>query len=340
MLNDSAMQNFWRSVLGKTSYVKQLLAGRDQLQRERASCLAEKNRAGQEKEKALAERDKARAEREQYKTWMPPGHPLSPIPSAADVAACAKMLLNLPTEIQGVNLNEENQLKLFYDLKKYYDEQPFTGERNDGRRYYFENAAFSYADGIFLYCMMRRIRPQRIVEVGSGYSSCVMLDTNELFFDDKIKCTFIEPNADLLRSLLKDKDIGKIEIIEKRVQDVDERVLLDLSAGDILFIDSSHVSKTGSDVNYLFFNILPRLKSGVHVQVHDIFYPFEYPTVWGEEGRAWNETFLMRAFLQYNDAFEIELFTSFLADFHKDKLRSEMPLCMKNTGGSMWLKKL
>ncbi len=84
------------------------------------------------------------------------------------------------------------------------------------------------------------------------------------------------------------------------------------NAGDVLFIDSSHVSKMGSDVNHILFNVLPLLKSGVFIHFHDMFYPFIYPKSWTEQGRFWNETFLLRAFLQNNKDFTIQFWGNFL----------------------------
>jgi hypothetical protein len=112
-----------------------------------------------------------------------------------------------------------------------------------------------------------------------------------------------------------------------------------LEANDILFIDSSHVSKAGSDVNHLFFTVLPRLKPGVLVHVHDVFYPFEYPLGWLRQGRAWNELYLLRAFLQYNTAFEMLFFNSFLWKHHKEQLAAKLPRMATNPGGSIWLRK-
>ena len=131
--------------------------------------------------------------------------------------------------------------------------------------------------------------------MGSGYSSCVILDTNELFFNNNISCIFIEPYPQLQESLLKENDKDKIEIIPKRLQDVEVSKFSSLSSGDILFVDSTHVSKVDSDVNYIFFEILPSLTNGVYIHFHDIFYPFEYPKEWIYEGRAWNENYILRA---------------------------------------------
>ena len=125
--------------------------------------------------------------------------------------------------------------------------------------------------------MLRYLRPKKIIEIGSGFSSCLMLDINEIFMGNRAKCTFIEPYPELLLTLLKDTDEPQIEIIPSRLQEVDPDIFSTLSASDILFIDSTDVSKVDSDVNHIFFGILPLLQSGVYIHFHDIFYPFVYP---------------------------------------------------------------
>ena len=92
-------------------------------------------------------------------------------------------------------------------------------------------------------------------------------------------------------------------------------------------------------MNFLFFEILPRLQPGVLIHLHDIFYPFEYPRSWIFEGRAWNEIYMLRAFLQFNRAFKVVFFTTYIERFHESFFRRHMPLCLKNRGGSIWLRK-
>jgi predicted transcriptional regulator len=108
---------------------------------------------------------------------------------------------------------------------------------------------------------------------------------------------------------------------------------------DVLVVDSTHVLKTGSDVNTILFEILPALASGVYIHFHDVFYPFEYPREWAYQERAWNEVYALRAFLQYNDAFEIVYFNHFFALFHAERLRVAMPLCATTPGSGLWLRK-
>lgn len=269
---------------------------------------------------------------------FPPGHFYSPIPSLDEVHRQAGRLFGAPPRtLPGIELREAEQLELLCLLQGFYDEQPFS-ERKGALRYFFENPAYSYSDAIFLYGMIRHARPRRIIEVGSGYSSCAMLDTSELFFGGRIQCTFIEPHPKLLRSLIRAGDT--IELLESALQDVAIDRFAALEDGDILFIDSTHVAKIGSDVNYLFAEILPALERGVYVHFHDIFYPFEYPKAWVYEGRAWNEAYLLRAFLTFNAKFEITLFNTFLEHFHRAYFAEHLPLCLKNEGGSIWLRRL
>ena len=271
--------------------------------------------------------------------WVPPGHFYSPIPSIRDLKVYKDEVFDVPAAIRGIDLNESRQVELLELFGQFYSEQPFTPQKLPERRYFFENPNYSYTDAIILYCMIRYLQPRKIIEIGSGYSSCAMLDINEMFFDNSIACTFVDPYPQLLRSLIKKEDRKHVRILGQRVQDVDAGVFRELVSSDILFVDSSHVAKTGSDVNYIFFKILPLLNGGVYVHFHDVFYPFEYPQEWALEGRAWNEAYLLRAFLEYNRAFEIQFFTTYLMYKHHEMFESHMPLCLKNTGGNLWLKK-
>lgn len=273
---------------------------------------------------------------------VPPGHYYSAIPSLADLLARADRVWPSPPprSLPGIDLNEDRQLALLTAIAQYYSEQPFTDERQEGFRYYFQNGMYSYADALYLYGMLRHLRPHRLFEVGSGYSSAVTLDTNEHFLGGHVHCTFVDPEPQRLYSLLSAQDRRTVEIIPERIQDVPLTRFDALEANDILFIDSSHVTKAGSDVNHLFFEVLPRLAPGVYVHIHDMFYPFEYPRDWLEQGWHYTEDYLVRAFLMYNHDFEIVLFASYLHTFHAERIGQLMPLALKNPGGNLWLRKL
>lgn len=298
----------------------------------------------------VQENQRLRTEVKKWQTWMPPGHYYSPIPSLSEIESNRERIFNkrkpFPSDIQ---LNEDSQLELLRNLSAFHATQPFTSKKTEKTRYYFENNFYSYADGIVLYSMLRHFQPKRVIEVGSGFSSALTLDVNEFFFDHKLELTFIEPCPQRLESLMSQQDRKQATVIVKKLQDVSLSLFTELVDGDILLIDSSHVSKTGSDVNILMFEILPCLKSGVFVHIHDIFFPFEYPKNWILGGMAWNEIYLVRAFLQNNQAFEICFFTSFLMNCHKEKVKHFLPLAVENEkefptmndtpGASLWIRK-
>jgi hypothetical protein len=272
--------------------------------------------------------------------WVPPGHFFSPVPSAGDVEASrARIERAPPASIPGIDLRLDDQLALLERFRGFYDDQPFPAERADTTRYWFENPSFGYADALVLYSMLRYLEPNHVIEVGAGWSSCVILDTRERFLDWQTQHTLIEPYPQHLLTLFRDGDLDRIRLIAEKVQDVPVAQFQELGANDILFIDSTHVSKLNSDVNYEFFEILPVLQSGVYVHLHDIFYPFEYPLGWAEEGRGWNEAYLLRAFLTRNDEFEIVLFNNLLWQRFEDVLLRDFPLWLRNPGGSIWLRK-
>ncbi len=277
-----------------------------------------------------------------------PGHYYSPIPDIKEIRSNSKVIFDRSVkEIPGVDINEETQLNLAKEFITFYNDIPFSDKEGDDSRYYFDNGYFSYGDTVTLYSMMRLFNPKRIVEVGSGFSSAAMLDIDENFFDGQIEFTFIEPYPDRLLSLITNKDIQRCSILKKPVQEVPTDTFLNLRENDFLFIDSSHVAKMHSDVLHILFRILPSLKNGVVIHFHDILWPFDYPIIWLERGRAWNETYFVGAFLQYNKSFEILYFNSFMEFHHNSFLRSNMPLMLKTPSSkltpgntSLWIRKV
>lgn len=273
--------------------------------------------------------------RERQQMLYPPGHFYSPLPLIEEIKLKEQAIFaSWPRTIPSIDLNEAGQLTLLEKFKEYYQELPFSVNKVENLRYFFEGEVkgYGYSDAITLYCMIRYLQPQKIIEVGCGKSSCVTLDTNELFFNNSISCTFIEPYPQKFFSLIKKTDLDRIEVIPKKLQEVELSKFSTLSAGDILFIDSTHVAKVNSDINYIFFKILPHLPSGVYIHFHDIFYPFEYPKEWIYSGVAWNEAYLLRTFLQYNNAFKIMFFNSFLIKFHEQEIRETMPWFLTKAG--------
>jgi hypothetical protein len=273
---------------------------------------------------------------------FPPGHFHSPYPSVDEIHRYADRLWGeQPPTLPAIDLNVEGQLELLAKLGAFHASLPFPERPDPSFRYHFENGYYSYGDATVLFSMFRYLEPQHVVEVGSGFSSAVLLDTNERFFENRIECTFIDPDPDRLVALARPGDLERSQLMRTRVQGVPLAAFRSLGANDVLLIDSSHVSKAGSDVNYLFFDVLPALAPGVHVHFHDVFYPFEYPRQWVEERRwAWNEAYLLRAFLEHNAAFEIRFFNDYLFRFHVDVLERMLPTMLRGSGGSIWLRSL
>jgi predicted O-methyltransferase YrrM len=337
-----AIPSFLKQQIKKAAPIQRLLAERDDLSTQSKGLLTTKAQLEKEVARLQSEIKSLRDELAWHgeKPFVPNGHFYSPIAPKAEIERDRQKIFgSIPESIPGIELNTAEQQRVLDEISTFYADLPFTEQATEGLRYRYENPAYSYSDAILLNGMIRRLKPKRVIEIGSGYSSAMLLDTNERWFDNAIACTFIEPYPDLLYSLLKKDDRERIRVFPTRLQEVDLSVFSELEANDILFIDSTHVSRVGSDVNYIFFQILPLLKQGVHVHIHDIFYPFEYPMPWIDQGRAWSELYVLRGFLQYNNAFDIVLFNTYMEHFFAKFFEEKMPLCMKNPGGSIWLRK-
>lgn len=268
-------------------------------------------------------------EDEQISTWVPPGHFYSPLTSDDDFKR-----FDDRDGVPGIDLNSKSQKKLLREFAAHYKSQPFTTKEIKKNRYYFDNDQFSYSDALSLYCFLVHFKPKNVIEVGSGYSSALMLDVNNQFLDNAMNLTFIEPFPTRLKGLLRDED--NPEIIEDFVQGVPMDRYSHLKKGDILFIDSTHVAKTGSDVNWLYNEVLPTLNKGVIVHVHDIIYPFEYSSDWVKQGRSWNEAYMLRCVLQDSPRYKVLFWDSYLHKHHAKDMKKAMPISTKNTGGSIW----
>lgn len=276
-----------------------------------------------------------------------PGHFYSPLPDLDEIGTAQKSV-STPQEIlrSGIALNDDGQVALLSEFAKFYKEMPLPETKSDGYRTYLDNDYFSFGDSTILYSMLRTFRPKQIIEIGSGFSSALMLDVCERFASEQTKLNFIEPFPDRLNGLLRPSDSTKCTVTVSKIQDVDLERFGELEENDILFVDSSHVAKWHSDLLYIVFNILPILRGGVIIHFHDIPWPFEYPPNWLKAGRAWNEAYFLRAFLQGNRDFEIVYFNSYMAHEHADLVQAAIPLALKLPSfpltignSSLWLRR-
>ena len=196
-------------------------------------------------------------------------------------------------------------------------------------------------DSEYLYNIIRSLKPKNIIEIGSGHSTKMMLNgINKNYEEDNIKCelTCIEPyEEDLLKGL-------NINLIKERVEKVDIELFNQLDKNDILFIDSSHIIRPQGDVLFEFNEILPSLKPGVLVHIHDIFSPKDYLDEWIlDKHIMWNEQYLLENFLTFNKGFEIIGSLNYLKHNYWDELTSKCPILQNEPNrepGSFWIRRI
>jgi hypothetical protein len=276
----------------------------------------------------------------------PPGAYASPIPNLAELEARrAAIWGRQPRTLAGIDLREQEQFALLDTLAPYLrDFNDFLAATTSidtqiPPRYAWPNRYYSKADAAISYALLRYLRPRRVLGVGAGYAASLLLDINERHFGGRIACAFVEPSPRQLLAALRPADRAKVELIRQPVATVSPRLFAYLRANDILFVDGAHLLKTGGDLNALLFEILPALPSGVYIHFHDVGYPFEYAESEVARGRAWNETYALRAFLQYNDAFEIACYVAYLDRFARGKLTDYAPGTAFSAGTSLWLRR-
>lgn len=272
--------------------------------------------------------------------FVPPGHHYSPIVNTAQARAHFARLAAtpVPRELPGIATDIADMRRLWSALLPYFQTMPFTHERRPGMRFAFDNPSFSWADASVLHAMLRHLRPRTYIEIGCGWSSACALDTIELCLEAQCEAILIDPFPELAHELL-GASRAPLTVLGCPVQEVPLELFALLEAGDILFIDSTHVLRTGSDVCFELFELLPRLAPGVVVHVHDVFWPFEYPEAWAiGENRSWNELYALRALLTHNHEWEILFFNDYFARHERALVQATYPAFLRNTGGSLWLR--
>ena len=282
--------------------------------------------------------------------------------------------LGTDRDLPGIDLNENQQLELLKGLN-FSDElvkMPF--DKTADLKYYFNNSVFLSGDSEISYGMIRHFKSRKIIEIGSGLSTLMTLNAiqKNKEEDANYNCEMIcvEPfehkwldklDIKLVRSMVEDVDISSlsnseistsstmdIKLVRSMVEDVDISLFDKLEKNDILFIDSSHMIKPQGDVLFLFLHVLPKLKPGVLVHIHDIFTPRDYLADWVlVKNRMWNEQYLLEAFLSHNHDFKIISAVNFLRHHHLEALSACCPVMKKQIEsgadrepGSFWIQKV
>jgi hypothetical protein len=274
------------------------------------------------------------------KRWLPHplGHFYSPVCDVEALDAERARLWPADTTCPGIDFEPVAQSQLlrevFPALLAGFD---YPAHEHDGEhRYWSQNSQFGAADARALFALLRHWRPRRLIEVGAGYSTLLAADVSRRFLGGTLRITAIEPYP---RAFLHDLD-GLQTLRVEHVQDTPASVFAELERGDVLFIDSSHVLKTGSDLVHLLTRVLPALASGVRVHVHDVFLPDDYPPHWViDENRSWNEQYALQALLAGNQRYRVLYGTQYaLTRLAADAAVAFGELAgQAYTGGSFWI---
>lgn len=270
---------------------------------------------------------------------FPPGHFYSPIVDPVEITRRAAQVWPAAPVVAGIDFDPAGHAQLldevFPSLLRDYAYPEKLPERDDLREFYTGNSQFSWLDSRAAFALLRHWAPKRVIEVGSGFSSLLIADVGRRFLGPGFGLTCIEPFP---RPFL--RRLPGVELVVAPVQDVELAVFDQLAPGDVLFIDSSHVAKTGSDVNRLYFDVLPRLAPGVRVHVHDIFLPHDYPKEWVlTDNRSWNEQYVLRALLMDSTRLRVRFGCSYAFATFPDKVAHALsrPAGQGYGGGSLWL---
>lgn len=275
-----------------------------------------------------------------------PVHFYSPIPDIADLEK--RKIWDKKNQLSGIEFNEKSQLAFLKRLgRKYHKECHWSIKPTfNTADFFIDNGSFSYGCAAILYSMIREFKPQRVIEIGSGnsskiISSALMINRNQ----DGIKpdYTIVDPYP---QDYIIQKKIKRNKLIRKRVETLEPKFFDQLKKDDLLFIDSSHTSKIGSDVNFLFLEVLSRLKPGVIVHIHDIGLPYEYPKTYATQEvfrQFWTEQYLLQAFLCLNKEYEVTLamcniFTNYSKVFQR-AFPFYNPKLHLLTSGSFWMRR-
>jgi Methyltransferase domain len=249
--------------------------------------------------------------------------------------------LKEPRALPGIDWNRAGQLSL---LKEFHYVTELLAIPVSGKEelvFYYDNPSLCPTDAEFLYNIVRRFKPRRIIEVGCGHSTLLALQAERVNQGEDVsrRCDHICIEPYEMPWLEK---LG-IRVIRSKVEDVPVALFDELEAGDILFIDSSHMIRPQGDVLFEFLQILPILRPGVLVHVHDVFSPRDYPREWiYDQHLQWNEQYLLEAFLSFNRQYRVIGAVNLLKKEHEKELAEKCPNSGQRPGdepGSFWLVK-
>jgi predicted O-methyltransferase YrrM len=241
----------------------------------------------------------------------------------------------------GINFNVSGQLDLLTNLRYGKELRAIPVERTVHEpAFYYRNSMFGPGDAEAYYSMIRHCRPRRILEIGGGYSTLVarLAIARNGQNKDEVEHICVEPYEQPWL-----EKIGLTRVVRSRVEDMHLELFESLEPNDILFIDSSHVLRTGGDVWFEYLQVLPGLRPGVLIHAHDIFLPYPYPKSWlTVHRRYWTEQYLLQGILQGNSSLEVVMAMYFLSREYPRELARAFPVYGGESTcnpGSFWLRK-
>ena len=260
----------------------------------------------------------------------------SVIPTRFDVdRARLKQRRNLP----GIQLNERSALEFLAKLKPYAREiTSFPLEKKTGASFWLNNYGYGDFDAVTLYCIVRHLKPKRIIEAGCGFSSCVtsLACRKNQEEGHLTECLFIEPYPS---EYLKEFNLYG-ELLVKKIEEVPLSRFEQLEAGDILFIDTTHIIKAQSDCCYELLEIIPALRPGVLIHVHDIYTPYDYPEeLLLDQLRSFNEQYGLECLLSNSSDLEVVLPLYLMWKDHRNLLDELMPQATIRPPAAFWVQK-
>ena len=255
-----------------------------------------------------------------------PKHYYLPIPDDTDDL---DNFWGVPSQLKGIDMNPLGALELLEKIAPPYlaefRELFSMDSTGNDEEFHLNNGSYMAVDAHIYYLFIRHYKPKNIIEIGNGNSTKLAVaagQVNQREFGKSPHLTSIDPYPS---PIFKDGYKGLNKLIVKKVQDTPLSYYESLESGDILFIDSSHVIRSGNDVHYEFLEILPRLKSGVLIHIHDISLPMPYPKVYYDTHFYWNEQYLLQAFLAFNDSFEVIWPGNFMMVNYPEKMLEIFP---------------